>query len=85
MTVKELIERLEKVDPTLEVAVCVSTLAEGVVHGRVDDESDIDHYAFTLREVNGKKCAEGKTCYFWIRMVEGFKIKTVHHYIRLKK
>lgn len=54
MTVNELIERLEKVDPTLEVAVCVSTLVEGAVHGRVDDESDIDHYAFTLREVDGE-------------------------------
>jgi len=41
MTVKELIHILNNIDPNMEVAVSVSTLLEGGVLGRVDDDMDV--------------------------------------------
>ena len=41
MTVKELINILNNIDPNLEVAVSVTTLLEGGVLGRVDDDMDV--------------------------------------------
>ena len=41
MTVKELIDILNNNDPDMEVAVSVSTLLEGGVLGRVDDDMDV--------------------------------------------
>ena len=52
MTVKELKALLDSVPDDLEVVACVSTLMEGAVHGRVDDDDDVSVCTLRMKEVS---------------------------------
>ena len=53
MTVKELIHILNNNDPNMEVAVSVSTLLEGGVLGRVDDDMDVSVVDTSIKNDKG--------------------------------